>query len=75
VATAADEFKIPLPALIRRAGLPEIFFQQEKIYATTAPSFHKPLDGLGCGAGSGFPTAISRTPSSLARLLLRCYLS
>jgi len=26
------EFKIPLPALLRRAGLPEIFFQQEKIY-------------------------------------------
>ncbi|MGA2864387.1 MAG: AraC family transcriptional regulator ligand-binding domain-containing protein [Verrucomicrobiota bacterium] len=33
------EFKIPLPALLRRAGLPEIFFQQEKIYATTAQVF------------------------------------
>jgi AraC-like DNA-binding protein len=33
------EFKIPLPALLRRAGLPEVFFQQEKIYATTAQVF------------------------------------
>ena len=33
------EFKIPLPALLRRAGLPGIFFQQEKIYATTAQVF------------------------------------
>lgn len=33
------EFKIPLPALLRRAGLPAIFFQQEKIYATTAQVF------------------------------------
>ena len=33
------EFKIPLPALLRRAGLPEIFFHQEKIYATTAQVF------------------------------------
>ena len=33
------EFKIPLPALLRRAGLPAIFFQQEKIVATTAQVF------------------------------------
>jgi AraC-like DNA-binding protein len=33
------EFNIPLPALLRRAGLPAIFFQQEKIYATTAQVF------------------------------------
>ena len=33
------EFKIPLSALLRRAGLPELFFQQEKIYATTAQVF------------------------------------
>ena len=33
------EFQIPLPALLRRAGLPEGFFQQEKIYATTAQVF------------------------------------
>jgi AraC-like DNA-binding protein len=33
------EFKIPLPALLRRAGLPEVFFQQEKIVATTAQVF------------------------------------
>ena len=34
---------------------------------STAPSFRKPLDGLGCGAGSGFPSAINRTSSSLVR--------
>jgi len=33
------EFKIPLPALLRRAGLPEAFFQQARIYATTAQVF------------------------------------
>ncbi|HRZ54264.1 MAG TPA: AraC family transcriptional regulator ligand-binding domain-containing protein [Candidatus Paceibacterota bacterium] len=33
------EFKIPLPSLLHRAGLPEIFFQQENIYATTAQVF------------------------------------
>jgi AraC-like DNA-binding protein len=34
-----SEYKIPLPALLRRAGLPEGFFQQERIYATTAQFF------------------------------------
>lgn len=33
------EFDLPLPALLRRAGLPEVFFQQEKVYATTAQVF------------------------------------
>jgi len=33
------EFQIPLPALLRRAGLPETFFRQEKIVATTAQVF------------------------------------
>lgn len=34
---------------------------------STAPSFHRPFDGFGCGADSGFPAAISRTSSSLVR--------
>ena len=33
------EHKIALPTLLRRAGLPAGFFQQEKIYATTAELF------------------------------------
>ena len=33
------EHKISPPALLRRAGLPEGFFQQEKIFATTAELF------------------------------------
>jgi hypothetical protein len=33
------EHKLALPALLRRAGLPTGFFQQEKIYATTAELF------------------------------------
>lgn len=50
--TAADRFRIsslmprrlaerglPLPALLRRAGLPATFFQQDKIFATTAELF------------------------------------
>jgi AraC-like DNA-binding protein len=33
------EHKVALPPLLRRAGLPAGFFQQEKIYATTAELF------------------------------------
>lgn len=33
------EHKLALPALLQRAGLPATFFQQEKIYATTAELF------------------------------------
>ena len=33
------EHKVALPTLLRRAGLPAGFFQQEKIYATTAELF------------------------------------
>jgi AraC-like DNA-binding protein len=33
------EHKLALPALLQRAGLPAGFFQQEKIYATTAELF------------------------------------
>ncbi len=34
-----QEHHISLPALLRRAGLPAAFFQQEKIYVTTAELF------------------------------------
>jgi len=34
-----QEHQISLPAVLRRAGLPEGFFQQEKIYVTTAELF------------------------------------
>jgi hypothetical protein len=33
------EHKIALPTLLRRAGVPAGFFQQERIYATTAELF------------------------------------
>jgi hypothetical protein len=38
-ALATAFHKIALPTLLRRAGLPAGFFQQEKIYATTAEFF------------------------------------
>ncbi len=31
--------KIPVPALVRRAGLPATLFEQDKIYVTTAEIF------------------------------------
>src|SRR5256885_13398672 len=34
-----QEHRISLPAVLRRAGLPAGFFQQEKIYVTTAELF------------------------------------
>lgn len=37
--TRLDEHRISVPAVLRRAGLPAGFFQQEKIYATTAELF------------------------------------
>lgn len=33
------EHQLSVPAVLRRAGLPAGFFQQEKIYATTAELF------------------------------------
>jgi AraC-like DNA-binding protein len=39
LATRLAEHKIALSALLQRAGLPTGFFQQEKIYATTAELF------------------------------------
>ncbi len=37
--TRLGEHQISVPAVLRRAGLPAAFFQQEKIYATTAELF------------------------------------
>ena len=37
--TRLREHQISVPAVLRRAGLPAAFFQQEKIYATTAELF------------------------------------
>lgn len=37
--TRLGEHRISVPAVLRRAGLPAGFFQQEKIYATTAELF------------------------------------
>src|SRR5438093_5030169 len=34
-----QEHRISLPAVLRRAGLPAGFFQQEKLYVTTAELF------------------------------------
>ena len=39
LAQQLTEQKLALPALLQRAGLPTLFFQQEKIYATTAEFF------------------------------------
>lgn len=39
LARRLEELRVSLPALLRRAGLPAAFFQQEKIYATTAELF------------------------------------
>jgi AraC-like DNA-binding protein len=39
LAAQLAEHHLPLPALLQRAGLPPAFFQQEKIYATTAELF------------------------------------
>src|SRR3974390_1215121 len=33
------EHHVSVPAVLRRAGLPAVFFQQEKIYVTTAELF------------------------------------
>jgi len=39
LATRLGERRVSLPAVLRRAGLPAGFFQQEKIYVTTAELF------------------------------------
>src|SRR2546426_1898101 len=38
-AQRVQEHRIALPAVLRRAGLPAVFFQQEKIYVTTSELF------------------------------------
>src|SRR5438309_11772864 len=59
-----QEHHISLPAVLRRAGLPAGFFQQEKIYVTTAELFafwraigetsHDPAIGLKLGTEPRF---------------------
>src|SRR3974390_3354542 len=39
LARRLSEHRVSLPALLQRAGLPTGFFQQEKIYVTTAELF------------------------------------
>ena len=73
LARRLGEHQVSLPALLRRAGLPAGFFQQEKIYVTTAELFAlwraigetsaDPAIGLKLGAEPRFeryqPTAIA----------------
>ena len=75
------EHKLTLPSLLRRAGLPAGFFQQEKIYVTTAELFAlwraigetstDPAIGLKLGAEPRFeryqPTAIAAVCSRTFR--------
>ncbi len=71
-ATRLREHQVSVPDVLRRAGLPVSFFQQEKIYVTTAELFafwraigetsHDPAIGLKLGTEPRFeryqPTAI-----------------
>src|SRR5512133_1749131 len=73
LARRLGEHKVSLPAVLSRAGLPAGFFQQEKIYVTTAELFAlwraigetsaDPAIGLKLGAEPRFeryqPTAIA----------------
>src|SRR5437773_11912839 len=61
-----QEHHISLPAVLRRAGLPAGFFQQEKIYVTTAELFAL---WRAAGGASGDP-AIGRKLGADARLEL-----
>jgi AraC-like DNA-binding protein len=76
-----EEHGVSVPAVLRRAGLPSGFFQQEKIYATTAELFAlwraigetsaDPAIGLKLGAEPRFeryqPTAIAAVCSRTFR--------
>lgn len=75
------EHHVSVPAVLRRAGLPAAFFQQEKIYVTTAELFAQwraigeasadPAVGLKLGAEPRFeryqPTAIAAVCSRTFR--------
>src|SRR5512137_175276 len=79
--TRLPEHHISVPAVLRRAGLPAAFFQQERIYATTAELFAlwraigetstDPAIGLKLGAEPRFeryqPTAIAAVCSRTFR--------
>jgi len=64
LATRLSEHKVPISSVLRRAGLPAGFFQQEKIYVTTAELFafwraigetsHDPAIGLKLGTEPRF---------------------
>ncbi|WP_367872576.1 AraC family transcriptional regulator ligand-binding domain-containing protein [Luteolibacter sp. Populi] len=91
--TAADRFrissllpgrlaeqKLALPALLRRAGLPATFFQQEKIHATTAELFAlwravgeiSPDPGIGLKLGAE-PRMERYHPAAVAAVCSRTY--
>ncbi len=81
LARQLGEHQVSVPAVLRRAGLPEGFFQQEKIYVTTAELFalwraigdssSDPAIGLKLGAEPRFeryhPTAIAAVCSKTFR--------
>ena len=78
--TRLREHQISVPAVLRRAGLPAAFFQQEKIYATTAELFalwraigetsSDPAIGLKLGAEPRFERY---QPSAIAAVCSRSF--
>jgi AraC-like DNA-binding protein len=74
------EHKLALPALLRLAGLPAGFFQQEKIYATTAEFFAlwravgelSPDPGIGLKLGAE-PRFERYQPSAIAAVCSRSF--
>jgi AraC-like DNA-binding protein len=80
LAERLKEHKLALPALLRLAGLPAGFFQQEKIYATTAELFglwraigEVSLDaGIGLKLGSE-PRFERYQPSAIAAVCSRSF--
>jgi len=74
------EHKFALPALLQRAGLPAGFFQQERIYATTAELFalwraigeKSPDPGIGLKLGAE-PRFERYQPSAIAAVCSRSF--
>jgi AraC-like DNA-binding protein len=74
------EHKLAIPALLQRAGLPAAFFQQEKIYATTAELFAlwnavgemSPDPGIGLKLGAE-PRLERYHPAAVAAVCSRTY--
>jgi len=74
------EHKIALPTLLRRAGLPAGFFQQEKIYVTTAELFAlwrrvgEMSSDPGIGLKLGAETRLTRShPAAIAVICSRTF--